>query len=120
VGEKEPWCLASNLPDPQMVLRFYKRRMWIEEMFGDMKRHGFDLERTMLRHFLRLSRLTLAVAILYVWLISVGTNTIRSGLRHLVDRKDRRDLCIFQVGLRYIERCLNNGFSVQISLCSYR
>jgi hypothetical protein len=120
VGEKDPWCLATNLPDPQMALRFYKRRMWIEEMFGDMKKHGFDLESTMLRHFLRLSRLTLAVAILYVWLVSVGTNTIRSGSRHFVDRTDRRDLCIFQIGFRFIERCLTNALSFRIPLCSYR
>ena len=58
----------------------------------------------MLRHFLRLSRLTLAVALLYNWLISVGGRTIRDGLRHLVDRIDRRDLSIFQIGLRFIER----------------
>ena len=120
VGEKDPWCLATNLPDPQITLRFYKRRMWIEEMFGDMKKHGFDLECTMLRHFLRLSRLTLAVAILYVWLVSVGTRTIRSGQRHIVDRSDRRDLCVFQIGLRFFEWILINGFSFQISLCSYR
>ncbi len=83
IGEKEPWCLATNLPDRQMTLSYYARRMWIEEMFGDFKKHGFDLESTMLRHFLRLSRLTLAVALLYVWLISVGGRTIREGLRHL-------------------------------------
>jgi hypothetical protein len=46
-----------------------------------MKKHGFDLESTMLRHFERLSRLILAVSILYVWLISVGTSTILRGLR---------------------------------------
>jgi hypothetical protein len=120
IGEKEPWCLATNVPDLQMALRFYKCRMWIEEMFGDMKKHGFDLERTMLRHFLRLSRLTLAVAILYVWLVSVGTRTIRSGMRPLVDRTDRRDLSIFQIGLRFVERCLINAFSYNIRLCSYR
>jgi len=120
VGEKEPWCLATNIPDQQLALRFYARRMWIEEMYGDFKKHGFDLERTMLRHFLRLSRLTLAVALLYVWLVSVGTRTIRSGLRTLVDRTDRRDLCIFQIGLRYIERCLTNAFAFQIPLCSFR
>jgi hypothetical protein len=89
-----------------MTLRYYARRMWIEEMFGDLKRHGFDLESTMLRHFLRLSRLTLAVVLLYVWMLSVGTQTVRGGLRHLVDRKERRDLSIFQIGLRFIERCL--------------
>jgi hypothetical protein len=120
VGEKEPWCLATNLPYRCMTLRYYSRRMWIEEMFGDMKKHGFDLERTMLRHSDRLSRLTLAVAFLYVWSVSVGTRTIRSGLRHLVDRSDRRDLCIFQIGLRFLDRCLINGDSVSTPLCSYR
>ena len=89
-------------------------------MFGDFKRHGFDLEKTKLRHFQRLSRLTLAVAILYVWLVAVGTRTVRSGVRHLVDRNDRRDLCIFQIGLRFIERCLTNDLSFRVLLCSYR
>ena len=120
VGEKEPWCLATNLPDLQMALQFYARRMWIEEMFGDLKKHGFDLERTMLRHFERLSRLTLAVALLYVWLISIGTRTVRNGLRDLVDRTDRRDLSIFQIGLRFIDRCVINALLYRILLCSYR
>lgn len=120
VGEKEPWCLATNLPDLRMAVRFYARRMWIEEMFGDLKKHGFNLEQTMLRHFQRLSRLTLAIAILYVWLVSIGTRTIRSGLRHLVDRSERRDLCIFQIGLRFIDRCLTNALSFQTTLCSFR
>jgi len=120
IGEKEPWCLATNLPDRGMALRFYRRRMWIEETFGDFKKHGFDLERTMLRHFERLSRLTLAVAFLYIWLISIGTRTIRNGLRSLVDRTDRRDLSIFQIGLRFVERCVINALTFRITLCSYR
>jgi hypothetical protein len=119
VGEEEPWCLATNLPDREMALRYYRRRMWTEEMFGDFKKHGFDLESTMLRDFLRLSRLTLAVAILYVWLISVGARTIHEGLRHLVDRTDRRDLSIFQIGLRFVQRRLTNALSVRIPLCTY-
>jgi len=115
-GEKEPWCLATNLPDQSLTLRYYKRRMWIEEMFGDMKGHGFDLESTMLRHFTRLSKLTLAVAFLYVWLLSSGSRFIRAGLRHLVDRKDRRDLSIFQIGFRLLDRKLLNSLPVSPSL----
>lgn len=102
-----------------MALKYYRRRMWTEEMFGDMKKHGFDLESTMLRDFLRLSRLTLAVVLLYVWLISVGGRTIHQGLRHLVDRNDRRDLSIFQIGLRFIQRRLTNALSVSVPLCTY-
>ena len=118
VGEKEPWCLATNLPDASLALRYYRRRMWTEEMFADFKKHGFDLENTMLRNPPRLSRLTLAVAFLYVWLLSVGSRTIRAGLRHFVDRKDRRDLSIFQIGLRFIDRRLLNSLPFSLSLWS--
>lgn len=120
VGEEEPWCLATNLPDRRLSLQAYRLRMWIEEMFGDLKRHGFDLESTMLRSFIRLSRLTLAVALLYDWLITIGTEIIHQGYRHLVDRKDRRDLSIFQIGLRMIERLLVNSLPLHVRLCSYR
>jgi hypothetical protein len=120
VGEKEPWCLATNLPDSKSVLSYYKRRVWIEEMFGDMKKHGFDLESSMLRSFLRLSRLTLAVAFLYLWLISTGTYAVHAGKRHLVDVKSRRDLSLFQIGMRLIERAVTNACLVRVSLCFYR
>lgn len=126
VGEDEPWCLATNLPDPKLTLQSYTSRMWIEEMFGDLKSHGFDRlseaqeECTMLRHSERLSRLTLAVALLYAWSISIGTRTIHDGQRDQVDRKDRRDLSIFQVGLRFIEYMLVNSLLCPVNLCVYR
>jgi hypothetical protein len=115
-GEKEPWLLATNLLSRREALGAYRRRMWIEEMFGDMKGNGFDLESTHLRHFLRLSRLTLAVALLYVWLISTGSRVIKNGQRRLVDRPERRDLSIFQIGLRSVERRLTNALPVSIRL----
>lgn len=118
-GEDQPWCLVTNLPDRALTLKAYGRRMWIEEMFGDLKRHGFDLESTMLHHPDRLSCLTLAVVLLYVWSVSTGSRTIHEGRRHMVDRKDRRDLSIFQIGLRFIERQLINALPVHLSLCTY-
>ncbi len=117
-GEKEPWCLATNLPDASLTLRYYRRRMWIEEMFADFKKHGFDLESAMLRNPPRLSCLTLAVVLLYFWLLSVGSRTVRTGLRHLVDRKDRRDLSLFQIGAHIIERFLLHSRPFSMSLCS--
>ncbi len=117
VGEKTPWLLATNLPDPAATLRAYRRRMWIEEMFGDLKGHGMDLEATRLHHFLRLSRLTLIVALLYVWLVTLGRWTIKQGCRRLVDRAERRDLSVFQLGWRYLERCLTNALRIHIRLC---
>lgn len=118
-GEKEPWCLATNIPNRKLVLQCYKRRMWIEEMFGDLKKHGFDLESTMLHTAEHLSRLTLVVAYLFDWLISAGAKIIHIGLRHFVDRKDRRDLSLFQIGWRFVDRQLLRLLSFPISLCTY-
>jgi hypothetical protein len=36
IGEKEPWCLATNLSNRQMTLNYYARRMWIEIVFTQM------------------------------------------------------------------------------------
>ena len=98
--------MATNLPCPQAAVKLYRLRMWIEEMFGDMKGHGFDLESSHLRHFLRLSRLTLAVSLLYVWLVALGEHLIVHHLTALVDRADRRDLSIFRLGWDFLDRCL--------------
>jgi hypothetical protein len=91
----------------------------IEEMFADFKRHGFDLQSTHLRHFLRLSRLTLLVALLYLWCVAFGVSIIKRGLRCLVDRSDRRDLSIFRIGYDMIGRCLTNGKPFSIRLLPY-
>jgi len=118
-GEKDPWLLATNLASSQATIKAYRRRMWIEETFGDMKRNGFDLERTHLRHFLRLSRLTLAVVLLYVWLVAFGSQVIKSGQRRLVDRSDRRDLSVFRIGRNMAERRITNGSKLNISFVLY-
>ena len=115
-GEKAPWLLATNLPTARLTRLHYSRRMWIEGMFGDFKSNGFDLEASRLQKILHLSRLTLAVALLYVTLLAFGAQTIKQGLRHLVDRTDRRDLSIFRVGFDMLERLLTNSLPVSIRL----
>lgn len=39
VGEKKPRLLATNFPCLRQVL-------WVKETFGELKTHGFDIERT--------------------------------------------------------------------------
>jgi len=118
-GEKDPWLLATNLKSPLATRKAYQRRMWIEESFGDLKSNGFDLESTHLRHFARLSRLTLAVVLLYVWLLAFGSQVIKSGQRHLVDRRDHRDYSLFRIGRNMAERLFNNGKYFKISFVFY-
>src|SRR5258708_2768294 len=101
-----PWLLATNLTNPRLILRLYHRRLWIEETFADLKDNGFDLERSALCHFLRLSRLTLAVALLYVWFIAFGADIVKQGLRSDVDRSNRRDLSLFRIAWDFLQRTL--------------
>ena len=115
-GESEPWLLATNCKRDE-ALRLYQQRWTIEEMVGDFKLNGFDLESTRLRHFRRLNRLTLWVCLLYTFLMRTGLLLELRGLRSLVDRHDRRDLSYFMLGLRYIKRLLNNGDEIVIKLC---
>lgn len=109
VGEPEPWLLATNLPTLRETLKSYERRMWIEEMFGDLKDNGFDLESTHLRSVFKLHRLTFVVVLLFLELVASGSKIIKNGLRKLVDRSDRRDLSIFRIGLYMRERYLANS-----------
>ncbi len=114
-GEESPWLLATNLASPHTTRLAYQRRMWIEEMHGDLKAHGFYWEDSHLASFSRLSRLAFAVTLLYLWLVLAGAKVIQHGDRRLVDRHDRRDLSIFQIGLRWLERKLTALQPIPIS-----
>lgn len=118
-GEDEPWFLLSNQPDTRWIIRAYKIRMWTEEMYGDMKGHGFDLQATHLRHTDRISRLFLAVCLVFVWLITLGAWVVKRGYRHLVDRKDRRDKSYFRIGWDWLERLLRLGQPLRLQFKPY-
>lgn len=118
-GEKEPWLLATNFNTAGLALQNYSRRMWVEEMFGDLKGHGVDLQQTHLQHFERLSRLMLAVALLYVFVVAFGSQVTKRGERPLVDRNERRDLSIFRIGFYSLERYLANQLDFEIQLAPY-
>ena len=114
-AEKEPLYLATNQTCVKAVWKLYKKRMWIEEMFGDLKGHGFDLENSRLEHPARLSRLMLAVSLVYLWLISIGEHVLFHHLTPEIDRNDRRDLSIFRLGWDFLERRL--ALNDPIPLC---
>lgn len=118
-GEDEPWYLATDRAATWRTIRMYKVRMWIEEMYGDMKGHGFDLESTYMRNPDRLSRLVLGVCLVYIWLISVGSWVVKNGRRRWVDRKNRRDKSYFRIGWDWLERCLAQGQSLRLQLVPY-
>lgn len=118
-GEDEPWYLATDVKASRATIKTYKLRMWIEEMYGDMKGHGFDLEATHMRDPDRLSRLVLGVSLVYAWLISLGSWVVKNGQRHLVDKKSRRDKSYFRIGWSWMKRRLSQGQSLKLRFALY-
>jgi hypothetical protein len=111
-GQDTPWWLATNLTSPEQVLALDPYRMGTEEMFGDMKGNGFDLEATQLHDNQKLNRLTLAVCLLYVRLVALGVELTKLGRARELDRSDRRDLSFFRRGFDFLKRSLNRNLPI--------
>jgi len=90
-------------------LREYGWRMDIEQSFRDDKSGGFDLAHTRLQHAERLERLLLAVAIATLWCHELGEQVLAQGeaCRREIDPGHERELSLFQLGLRWLKRCIS-------------
>ena len=105
-GCKESLCLISNLaPDEQPHL-IYDMRYWVETLFGNCKSRGFQLARTHMTTPEHIDRLILALAIATCLTLGLGTHLIVINQADQVDRADRRDLSLFQLGWRWLYRLL--------------
>lgn len=105
-GEAEPLCLISNLPAAQDPHLLYERRFWIETLFGSCKSQAFGLARTHLTDPAHIDRLILAIAIAACMTLGLGTHLVLTRKTARVDRADRRDLSLFQIGWRWLHRLL--------------
>lgn len=108
-NEPEPLCLISNLPLTAQPHLLYKMRYWIETLFSNCKSRGFALGRCLMVTPAHIDRLLLAVAIATCITLGLGTHLIVIGQTDLVDRPDRRDLSLFQIGWRWLYRLLALG-----------
>jgi hypothetical protein len=109
--DKHPPELLAVISDEwacRARLREYHVRMDIEESFRDDKSGGFDMAHTRLQHPDRLERLLLAVAIATLWCHELGEFVLDQGeaCRREIDPGPKRELSIFQLGLRWLKRCV--------------
>lgn len=104
-------AVISDEPACRARLREYGARMCIEQSFRDDKSGGFDLEHTKLQHAERLERLLLAVAIATLWCHELGEQVLSQGepARREIDPGPQRELSIFQLGLRWMKRCISTA-----------
>jgi hypothetical protein len=95
-------------------LREYGVRMDTEQSFRDDKSGGFDMADTHLIHAERLERLLLALAIAKLWCHELGEHVLADGeaLRRIVDPGSERELSIFQLGLRWLQRSISTNINL--------
>ena len=101
-------AVLSDQPAGPARLRAYGKRMLIEQSFKEDKSGGFDLDHTRLLNPQRLERLLLAVALATLWAHELGEYVLRGGpaRRQTIDAGTQRELSLFQLGLRWLKRCI--------------
>ena len=105
-GCEEPLCLISNLAPSEQPHLIYDMRYWVETLFGNCKSRGFQLARTHMTTPEHIDRLLLGIAIATCLALGLGTHLIVIKQADVVDRTDRRDLSLFQLGWRWLYRLL--------------
>jgi hypothetical protein len=116
-GEKAELCaVITNLRPCHLHLKWYLKRMHVEESFRDDKSGSFDLEATKLRDAERLNHLLLAVAVATLWIYEIGEHVLRQGERAETDPGYTRQLSVFQIGRRKLQRAFNCGKTLLFNL----
>ena len=71
-GYSDPWLILTDLPPQQAQILWYGMRSWIECVFKDIKRGGFNWHLSRMSDPKRAERLWLAIAVAMLWLVCVG------------------------------------------------
>ena len=58
----------------------------------------------------------MATGLAYYWMVCLGAEVVRRGWQAIVHRAKRCDLSLFQLGLLWLEHCLNEGWAVPVRL----
>ena len=105
-GYKEPWLLVTD--SPAVKAQQYGWRMWEELAFRDFKSYGWHWERSHVWDPDHANLLWLAMALAYVWTLSLGTQAAHwAEVRQQVSRGRRSRYSLFRLGLRVLHALQN-------------
>lgn len=105
-GDPEPWLLLTDLPAAVARCADYRRRTGHEELFRDLKRGGWHWQASRVRQPARVDRLLFVLALATLWAVALGQRVLKQGQRPAVEERTRRCYSRFQLGLRWVQRCL--------------
>lgn len=113
---QESWYVLSSEKATLQTLREYGFRFDIEENFLDDKSNGFNLESSMIRSSIALSRLCLVLAIATIYLTLQGTAVVASGKRRFVDPHWKRGNSYLRIGWNWVKTALAQGWRLFTNL----
>jgi hypothetical protein len=112
---REPLYLLTNLELAEEACHWYGKRAQIETFFSDQKSRGFQLHKSHLSDPERLSRLMMAAALGYLWMVYLGTLALQRDWHGVIHRQDRCDISLFQLGLRLMDHFLNERWRIRVA-----
>ncbi len=71
-GYADAWLVLTDLAPQSADVVWYRMHSWIEAGFKDTKRGGWQWHQTKMTDPARASRLWLAIAVVTLWVVSVG------------------------------------------------
>lgn len=110
----EPLILVSNLDLLEEAVWWYRRRFRIETFFSDQKSRGFYLGHSHISDTAHLNRLLIGTCLAYLWMVCLGAWVLQTGQLGLIHRRKRCGWSLFQIGLHWIEHCLNEGLPIRV------
>lgn len=109
---QDPLYLVTNIETGGEAYHWYRKRFKIETLFSDLKSRGFNIHKSGLRDPERVSRLLIAAALAYLWMVYLGALAMQKGWHKIIHRTDRCDISLFQLGKRWFRYVLRQGMSL--------
>jgi len=103
-GDADPWLLVTDLDPTWTRCAQYRHRMDAELSFRDDKSAGFDWDASRVRDPAHMDRLLLVLHLAACFVLAQGLFVLHHGFRSVLERPDRRDLSLFSLGLRWLDR----------------
>lgn len=112
----EPWLLLSSWPARAGMDRWYRRRQWQEQSFRDEKSAGLQWQRSRVRLPAHAAVLLLLLHLAQLWMMSLGHYLRARRLNRHFERRGRRELSLFQLGLRYFLWAIEHDLFIPTAL----
>jgi hypothetical protein len=114
---RQDWDIVSNESTFLQTFPEYSERFDIEEEFLDQKSNGFQLEQSLIRSKVALSRLCLVMAVATLFLTAQAEQVVASGKRRWVDCHWERGNSYLQIGWSWVKSALYRQRQLFHTLC---